>query len=80
MTLTKEQVVIMEMPEVNKNLRLLAKTYKLDKPIHEWMTPDLFQELDNIINTLAYLEDRKAWLEQYGHLRGETKVWRHCCW
>jgi hypothetical protein len=38
------------------------------------MTPELWDNLDNIINTLAYLEDRKTWLAQYGHLRGEEKV------
>ena len=74
MTLTKEQVEQMEAKEVDKQLRLLAKTYKLDKPLSEWMTPELWDQLDNIINTLAYLEDRKTWLAQYGHLRGEEKV------
>lgn len=74
MNLTKEQVEQMELPEVERNLKLLAKTYKLDKSLKEWMTPELWDQLDNIINTLAYLEDRKAWLEQYGHLRGELKV------
>jgi hypothetical protein len=71
MTLTKEQVELMEAPEVDKQLRLLAKTYKLDKPIKEWATPELFNQLDDIINTLAYLEDRKQWLSQYGHLQAE---------
>ena len=74
MILSKAQVEQMEMPEVNKNLRLLAKTYQLDKPIQEWMTPELFEQMDNIVNTLAYLEDRKHWLEHFGHLRGEDKV------
>lgn len=74
MNLTKEQVEAMEIKEVNKSLKQLAKTYQLDKPIKEWMTPELFDQMDNIVNTLAYLEDRKAWLDQYGHLRGEDKV------
>jgi hypothetical protein len=74
MILTKAQVELMEMPEVNKNLRKLAKTYQLDKPIQEWMTPELFEQMDDIVNTLAYLEDRKQWLDQYGHMRGEDKV------
>ena len=74
MILTKEQVEQMEVPEVDKQLRLLAKTYKLDKPLHEWMTPELWDQLDNIINTLCYLEDRKKWLTDFGHLRGDSKV------
>jgi ABC-type Fe3+-citrate transport system substrate-binding protein len=74
MILDKAQVELMEAEEVERNLRKLARTYKLDKPFKEWMTPELWDNLDNIINTLAYLEDRKTWLEQYGHLRGEEKV------
>ena len=74
MNLTKEQVELMEAKEVDRNLRLLAKTYKLDNPIKEWITPELWDQLDDIVNTLAYLEDRKQWLDQYGHMRGENKV------
>lgn len=73
MHLTREQVEQMEQKEVDRNLRLLAKTYKLDKPIKEWMTPELWDQLDDIINTLAYLEDRKQWITQYGHLQAERK-------
>jgi predicted outer membrane protein len=69
MMLTREQVEVMELPEVDRNLRKLAKTYKLDKPLHEYMTPELWDQLDDIINTLAYLEDRKTWLAQYAHNR-----------
>jgi hypothetical protein len=74
MMLTREQVEVMEMPEVNRNLRKLAKTYQLDKPIKEWMTPELFEQMDDIVNTLAYLEDRKTWLAQYAHNRTETRI------
>ena len=74
MILSKAQVEVMEAEEVDKKLRLLAKTYKLDKPQHEWMTPELWDQLDNIINTLCYLEDRKKWLTDFGHLRGDSKV------
>jgi hypothetical protein len=71
MKLTKEAVEVMDLKEVNRNLRKLAKTYQLDKPIELWMTPELFEQLDDIINTLAYLEDRKQWFVQYGHLQAE---------
>jgi hypothetical protein len=74
MMLTREQVEVMELPEVDRNLRKLAKTYKLDKPLHEYMTPELWDQLDDIINTLAYLEDRKTWLAQYAHNRTETRI------
>jgi predicted outer membrane protein len=71
MNLTKQQVELMDAKEVDRQLRLLAKTYKLDKPLSEWMTPELWDKLDDIINTLAYLEDRKQWLVQFGHLQAE---------
>ena len=71
MTLSKEQVELMDAKEVDRQLRLLAKTYNLDKPLSEWMTPELWDKLDDIINTLAYLEDRKQWLVQFGHLQAE---------
>jgi predicted outer membrane protein len=65
MILTKEQVEVMDLKEVNRNLKQLAKTYQLDKPIKEILTPELWQHLDNIVDTLARLEDRKQWIEQY---------------
>ena len=71
---TKEQIEQMEEAEVNKQLKLLAKTYKLDKNIYEWMTPELFEQMDDIVNALCYLEDRLHWLNHYEHLRGENKV------
>jgi hypothetical protein len=74
MFLTKEQVDVMEAEEVDSNLRLLAKTYKLDQPLQEYMTPELWDQLDDIINTLLYLDDRKKWLTDFGHLRGDSKV------
>jgi ABC-type Fe3+-citrate transport system substrate-binding protein len=74
MKLEQAQVEQMELKEVNKHLKQLSKDYKLDKPLKEWMTPELWDNLDDIINSLLYLEDRKQWLEQYGHLRGENKV------
>lgn len=74
MFLSKEQVDVMEAEEVDSNLRLLAKTYKLDQPLQEYMTPELWDQLDDIINTLLYLDDRKKWLTDFGHLRGDSKV------
>ena len=71
---TKEQIELMEEPEVTKQLKLLAKTYKLDKPIQEYMTPELWEQLEDIVNTLLWLEDRQHWLKHYEHLRGENKV------
>ena len=55
----------MDIKEVNQQLKQLAKNYQLDKPIKEILTPELWQHLDNIVDTLARLEDRKQWIEQY---------------
>jgi hypothetical protein len=71
---TKEAVEQMELKEINKHLKQLSKDYKLDKPLKDILTPELWDNLDDIINSLLYLEDRRAWLEQYDHLRGENKV------
>jgi hypothetical protein len=44
--------------ECESQLKLLAKTYKLDKSIQEYLTPELWDQLDDIVNTLIWLEDR----------------------
>ena len=44
--------------ECESQLKLLAKTYKLDKSIQEYFTPELWDQLDDIVNTLIWLEDR----------------------
>jgi hypothetical protein len=66
--LTKEQVEVMNITEVNRHLRQLSQTYKLDQPIQEYFTEELWNQVDDIANTLLYLEDRLQWLEQYKHL------------
>jgi len=62
---TKEAIEQMDIKEINKQLKQLAKNYQLDKPLREILTPELWQHLDNIVDTLARLEDRKQWIEQY---------------
>ena len=60
MTLTKEQVELMTAEECSKHLKLLAKTYPLEKPI----TEELWPHVDSIANSLLYLEDRIRYLQQ----------------
>jgi len=71
---TKEAIEQMEIKEVNQQLRQLAKNYQLDNPLKEILTPELWEHLDLIVDTLARLEDRKQWLDQYSSQRGESKV------
>lgn len=63
MILTKEQVEQLSYTECQTAIKKLAKTYRLDRTLHEWMTPELWNDLDNIANTLLYLEDRIAQFE-----------------
>lgn len=71
--LTKEQVSTMSVAACQKHLRKLARTYKLDKPLQEYMTPELWNDLDNITNTLAYLDDRIRWLTTYQEQLAQTE-------
>jgi hypothetical protein len=57
MTLTKEQVDAMTAAECQKHLKLLDKTYPMDKSLG-LLTPELFAQVDDVANTLLYLEDR----------------------
>jgi hypothetical protein len=54
MTLNKEQVELMTAAECQKHLKLLDKTYALEKPI----TAELWPLVDSIANTLLWLEER----------------------
>ena len=60
MTLTQEQVELMTSAECSKHLKLLAKTYQLEKPI----TKELWPHVDSIANTLLWLEDRIRYCNQ----------------
>jgi hypothetical protein len=54
---TKEQVDRLTLKESQKALKLLEKTYSLDKSINEcWQ--EVWPVLDEIVDTLLYLEDR----------------------
>jgi hypothetical protein len=54
MTLTQEQVEAMTADECSKHLKLLAKTYALEKTIDK----EIWPFVDSITNTLLWLEDR----------------------
>jgi hypothetical protein len=60
MILKKEQVELMAADECSKHLKLLAKTYQLEKPI----TAELWPLVDSIANTLLWLEDRIRYCNQ----------------
>ena len=63
MTLNKEQVELMTAEDCSKHLKQLEKTYPLDKPLSK-LSPELFAQVDDIANTLLWLEDRLRYCNQ----------------
>jgi hypothetical protein len=57
MFLSKEQVLELTYKEAKQQMKLLEKTYKLDKSLKDYLTPELWDNLDDLINTILYLED-----------------------
>ncbi len=54
MTLTQKQVEAMTADECSKHLKLLAKTYALEKTIDK----EIWPHVDSISNALLWLEER----------------------
>jgi hypothetical protein len=57
MTLTKEQVDLMTAEQCQKHLKLLDKSFPMDKTLG-LLTPEQFEQVDGVANTMLYLEDR----------------------
>lgn len=68
MFLTKEQVDTLTQEQAEKALKILTKTYKLDAPLQEYMTPELWDCLDQICDTLLYLEDHIKYVKLVDNL------------
>ena len=60
MLLSKEQVDLMSSEDCEQHLKLLDKTYALDKPI----TAEIWPQVDAIANTLLYCEERIRYIQQ----------------
>ena len=58
MILHKEQVEQLDAEGVESALKQFHKAYKVEKPI----TPAVWANIDDIANTLLYLEDREVYL------------------
>jgi hypothetical protein len=57
MFLTRDQVDLLNYKECRKHLKLLTTRYNLDQPLTEcWQ--EVWPILDELCNTLLYLEDR----------------------
>jgi len=60
--LTLEQASEMSLEDCELHLKKLAKQYNLNKPLTEVWT-EVWADLDDIVNTLLYCEDRISALE-----------------
>jgi hypothetical protein len=57
MFLTKEQVEELNYKQCVQQMKLITKTYNLEKPLTECWT-EVWPVLDELANTILYLEDR----------------------
>jgi len=62
MILNKEQVEVMTAEECQKHLKLLDKSFPMDKTLG-LLSPEQFEQVDSIANTLLYLEDRIRYIQ-----------------
>jgi len=60
--LTREQVNLLSIKDCKQQLKDISKEYDLDKPLH-LIWQQVWDNLDDIVNTILYLEDRIKHLE-----------------
>jgi hypothetical protein len=63
MFLTREETDLLTTEQCEQHLVKLTKKYNLDKPLH-LMWNEVWPDLDEIVNTLLYLEDQLRYLQQ----------------
>jgi hypothetical protein len=72
MFLTLEQTDTLTLEQCEQALKILTKTYRLDRPLQEYMTPELWDNLDSIVDTLLYLEDRIRYIRMRDQLNANN--------
>ena len=73
MFLTAEQANELTADECDAHLKKLARKYNLNKPIMEcW--EEVWPIVDEITNTLLYLEDRIKYLDQLDNIAAANKA------
>ena len=70
--LNKPQVDLLTLEQAETALRELGQVYNLDKPFKQYMTPELWASMDDIVNTLLYLEDRIKYVQMVDHLNSNN--------
>jgi hypothetical protein len=73
MILTKEQVDLMTSDECSKHLKLLDKSFPIDKTLG-LLTPEQFAQVDDVANTLLYLEERIRYIQQSDNAIQANKI------
>ena len=73
MFLTLEQVNEFTADQCEAHLKKLARKYNLNKPIMECWT-EVWPIVDEITNTLLYLEDRIKYLDQLDNIAAANKA------
>ena len=73
MILNKLQVEAMTSAECQKHLKLLDKSFPMDKSLG-LLTPEQFAQVDGITDTLLYLEDRIRYIQASDNAINANKV------
>jgi hypothetical protein len=73
MILHKEQVDEMTSEQCSKHLKLLDKSFPMDKYLG-LLTPEQFAQVDDVANTLLYLEDRIRYIQASDNAINANKV------
>ena len=73
MILHKEQVDEMTSEQCSKHLKLLDKSFPMDKYLG-LLTPEQFAQVDGVANTLLYLEDRIRYIQASDNAINANKV------
>jgi hypothetical protein len=73
MILTKDQVEAMTSEQCQKHLKLLDKSFPMDKTLG-LLSPEQFDQVDNVANTLLWLEERIRYIQASDNAINANKV------
>jgi hypothetical protein len=73
MILDKLQVELMTAEQCQKHLKLLDKSFPMDKYLG-LLSPEQFEQVDGVANTMLYLEDRIRYIQASDNAINANKV------
>jgi hypothetical protein len=73
MILTKEHVDLLSAEQCQKHLKLLDKSFPMDKTLG-LLSPEQFAQVDDIANTLLWLEERIRYIQASDNAINANKV------